>query len=206
MTRKLLLSLATALFLFATVPAWATIHIVTVSDFQFSPSTVTVTVGDTVEWNNVQGTHNVHHLGTPSLFGNALAPAPWTYRFAFNLPTGTYDYDCTLHGFIGHVIVEPLSAPDPSATGPVGQFALAQNYPNPFNPSTTIQFSVPFDGNVTLTVYNVLGEEVRQLYAGHASPGTYNVNFNGADLPSGLYFYRLQTPSATLVRTMQYLK
>jgi plastocyanin len=206
MFRRSLFTLTLLAAFAVALPGWATEWHVTVQNFSFSPGTIDIQVGDTVVWTNVQGFHNVHHLGTPSLFGNAAANAPWTYTFVFNLPEGTYDYDCVIHGFQGHVIVHPLSVPESHAVGPVSQFVLAQNYPNPFNPSTTIQFTVPFDASVSLRVYNVLGQEVRQLYSGHLVAGTYNVSFDGESLPSGLYFYRLTTPTMTLVRTMQFLK
>ncbi|RJQ59858.1 MAG: T9SS C-terminal target domain-containing protein [Stygiobacter sp.] len=86
------------------------------------------------------------------------------------------------------------------------QFALSQNYPNPFNPETTINFTIP---NVettrrvvftTLKVYDVLGREVATLVDEYKQPGNYNVSFNvetcrGKSLPSGIYFYRLQSGS-----------
>ncbi|MGB5875130.1 MAG: T9SS type A sorting domain-containing protein, partial [Bacteroidota bacterium] len=86
------------------------------------------------------------------------------------------------------------------------QFALAQNYPNPFNPSTTIEFALPHAGFVTLSVYNVLGEEVATLIAGEHAAGTFRTSWDASGLPSGVYFYRLsagdyvQTKKAVLMR------
>ena len=72
------------------------------------------------------------------------------------------------------------------------RYALEQNYPNPFNPSTTIQFSVPQPSHVTLAVYNTLGEIVAMLLEDASyDAGTYTVNFNAANLASGVYYYRL---------------
>jgi len=65
------------------------------------------------------------------------------------------------------------------------QYVLAQNYPNPFNPETTIQYSVPQKGIVTLTVFNVLGEKVITLVNGNRAVGTYQVKWNASSLPSG---------------------
>lgn len=70
-------------------------------------------------------------------------------------------------------------------------FSLSQNYPNPFNPSTTIRFSIPSNGFVNLTVFNTLGQEVKSVVSGQLSAGTYNAEFNGSNLTSGVYFYRL---------------
>ena len=67
-----------------------------------------------------------------------------------------------------------------------GKFELQQNYPNPFNPSTQISFSIPQAGNVSLKVYNVLGQEVATLMDGVKSAQTYNVTFNASALSSGV--------------------
>lgn len=71
-------------------------------------------------------------------------------------------------------------------------FKLNQNYPNPFNPSTTIQFSVPKTESVTLDVYDILGRNVTNLVNEGKTSGNYKVEFNGSNLSSGVYFYRLQ--------------
>jgi hypothetical protein len=83
-----------------------------------------------------------------------------------------------------------------------GEFQLHQNYPNPFNPSTTISFTIPKADYVTLKVYNVLGQEVATLLDGFKTPQTYKVTFDGTGLASGVYFYRLATPGANLVKKM----
>jgi hypothetical protein len=71
------------------------------------------------------------------------------------------------------------------------QFSLLQNYPNPFNPVTNIMFGIPETGNVKLVVYNALGTEIAVLVNSRYSAGTYNVDFDASELPSGVYFYRL---------------
>ncbi len=71
-------------------------------------------------------------------------------------------------------------------------FSLSQNYPNPFNPSTRIEYSIPFDGDVQLKVYNPLGKEVAELTNGYTSKGSYSSDFNASDLSSGVYFYELK--------------
>jgi hypothetical protein len=72
-----------------------------------------------------------------------------------------------------------------------GEFNLDQNYPNPFNPSTTISFSIPKAGYVTLKVYNMLGEEVATLFDGFMTPQAYKLKFDGTGLASGAYIARL---------------
>ena len=81
-------------------------------------------------------------------------------------------------------------------------FALYQNYPNPFNPSTTITFSLDRKGDVSLRVFNVLGQEVATLVNGTMEPGTKSVKFNAGSFSSGIYFYRLQANGKISTRTM----
>jgi hypothetical protein len=83
------------------------------------------------------------------------------------------------------------------------EFRLHQNYPNPFNPSTTIKFDLPHAGYITLTVHNLLGEEVARLAAGSFAPGTFTAVWDANGQPSGLYIYRLA--AGDLVRSMRML-
>ena len=87
------------------------------------------------------------------------------------------------------------------------EFLLAQNYPNPFNPSTVIKFVVSENGKAVLKVYNTLGSEVTTLFNGNALANqVYEVNFNAANLPSGVYFYKLQLGNKLSIKKMLLLK
>ncbi len=85
-------------------------------------------------------------------------------------------------------------------------FVLTQNYPNPFNPSTSIQYTVSSRQFVRLKVYDVLGNEVATLVNEEKAAGTYAVEFNAKDLPSGIYFYRLQAGSFVETKKMILMK
>ncbi len=95
---------------------------------------------------------------------------------------------------------EPITIPDSLlvgvAMGPEQliptEYALRQNYPNPFNPSTTIQFALPRDCEVSLAVYDGLGRPVATLVNGRKQAGYYAVSFDAGELPSGVYYYRLK--------------
>ena len=85
-------------------------------------------------------------------------------------------------------------------------FTLEQNYPNPFNPSTTIKYSIAEPGKVKLTLYNLLGEEVKTIVDEEKITGNYSVDFNAADLPSGVYFYQLRAGNFIETKKMLLLK
>lgn len=86
------------------------------------------------------------------------------------------------------------------------EYFLLQNFPNPFNPSTTIKFNVPERSAVALKVYDVLGKEVATLLNEEKSEGSYEVEFDGSDLTSGIYFYRLQASGFVETKKMILLK
>lgn len=86
-------------------------------------------------------------------------------------------------------------------------FSLDQNYPNPFNPTTTIHFDVPPPGSkVSLNVYNMLGQKVKTLAGGYMHAGSYSVSFDGENMPSGAYIYRLETENGSIYGKMVLIK
>jgi hypothetical protein len=119
----------------------------------------------------------------------------------------------------GDVMLELLNSPltnvwNNSNTIPTS-YSLEQNYPNPFNPSTNIKFNIPavsfpqaLSGNpfVTLKIVDILGREVATLVNEKLNAGTYSVDWNASEYPSGIYFYRLQTEGYTEVKKMSLIK
>jgi hypothetical protein len=90
-------------------------------------------------------------------------------------------------------------------------FILYQNYPNPFNPTTSISYQLPVSGNIKLKVYDILGREVATLVDAFKQAGNYKVTFNGSQLSSGVYLYRLtavgnQAGSYSTVKKMILIK
>lgn len=85
-------------------------------------------------------------------------------------------------------------------------FSLSQNYPNPFNPETKIRYSLPKQTFVNLKVYDLLGKEVMTLVNGEKPAGSYDVSFNGINLSSGVYFYKMETPDFTEIKRMVLIK
>lgn len=82
------------------------------------------------------------------------------------------------------------------------QYVLKQNYPNPFNPTTNIEFSTPQPSDVKLVVYNQLGQTVATLVNERLSAGSYSVDWNAVDMPSGVYYYRISTGDFTQTRKL----
>ena len=85
-------------------------------------------------------------------------------------------------------------------------FRLCPNYPNPFNPSTTIKYSLPKAENITLKIYDILGRKVKTLVNEEKPAGNYSIEFNGKDMPSGVYFYQIRAGVFTETRKMLLLK
>lgn len=94
----------------------------------------------------------------------------------------------------------------PASVAVPTDYDLSQNYPNPFNPTTTITFAVPSSGFVSLKVYDVLGREVKTLADDNESAGYHSVIFNASDLPSGVYFYRIDAGKYTSVKKLMLVK
>ncbi|CAN5389652.1 hypothetical protein BH10BAC5_BH10BAC5_10940 [soil metagenome] len=86
------------------------------------------------------------------------------------------------------------------------QFALYSNYPNPFNPSTIIKFDIAKTSDTKLRVFDMLGKEVSLLVNKTLTAGQYAVDFNAASIPSGVYFYRLETPDFVVTKRMMLVK
>lgn len=133
-----------------------------------------------------------------------------------NSITGFFDISVqnnsgTINGFAvaGDGSVVKLSSPvaiDPANTTTPSTFALEQNYPNPFNPTTTIKYSVPVSGNVSIKVYNSIGVEVMTVVNGNHVAGNYVENVDLSGLSSGIYFYTLTSGDFKDTKKMMLVK
>ena len=105
------------------------------------------------------------------------------------------------------VFEQPTSVPDEQEENIIpDNFELSQNYPNPFNPVTTIQYSIPQRSNVTLKVYDMLGNEIAILVSEEKDRGAYSINFDASGLASGIYLYRIQAGSFVETKKMILLR
>ncbi len=120
-------------------------------------------------------------------------------RYYYKLQDIDVDGNITEHGPLFIEVAAPES------------YALHQNYPNPFNPTTHISFQLPKGGDVTLTIYNLLGQPVRKLLQGQRPAGVHVIEWdgrddNGAQMASGIYHYRLQAGSFAETKKMLLMK
>ena len=111
-----------------------------------------------------------------------------------------------IYGNISSFDWEPLVSVVERPARKPEQFVLAQNYPNPFNPSTTIKYELPWSSDVRLSVFDMLGREVSVLVNERRHAGVYEVKFDGSNLSSGVYFYRLQAGDFVSTKKVLVLK
>ena len=129
-----------------------------------------------------------------------------TVSASINTETNTVRFE---NSVVSNYVV--LSFDKTTAVGDVSSvtpndFSLEQNYPNPFNPTSTIKYQLPNAGFVTLKVYDVLGKEVAALVNQEQTAGSHQVNFDGSNLASGIYFYELKNGNYLQIKKMMILK
>jgi len=88
----------------------------------------------------------------------------------------------------------------------IKEYHLEQNYPNPFNPSTVISYTIPKTERVTLEIFNTMGQKIGTLVNALQTAGSYQVQVDGSQWASGIYFYKLSTPNFTQTRKMLLFK
>lgn len=186
-----------------------TLHVVQLIGNSFQPSTLTISVGDTVRWENTGGgLHNVVADDNSFTSGTA-STANWTYEHVFNA-LGDFQYYCQIHGAAGGIgmsgKITVQGTTDVKDNINAAKYNLAQNFPNPFNPTTSINVTVEKTNYTELTIYNSIGEQVTNLVSKTLTPGTYTFSWDAANFPSGIYFYRIVSGGFIDVKKMTLLK
>ncbi len=156
---------------------------------------VTLNWSTTKETNNqgfeierqISGSNNWANAG--NVTGNGTTEETHNYSFTERVNTGTYDYRLKQIDYNGNFTYFSLSGE--VIVGVPGTYNMSQNYPNPFNPSTKIDYDLPYDGKVSIVLYDISGREVASLVNEVKTAGYYQVNFNASNLASGMYFYRI---------------
>jgi plastocyanin len=184
-------------------------HVVEASNFAFDPADITIAVGDTVEWVWVNGMHTTtSEVTTGPDVWDALLDASNT-SFSIVITTeGEHPYHCTPHltlGMVGTINATIPNAVNDEDNNP-NKFQLSQNYPNPFNPSTKIRFSIPEESQVSIKIFNALGQDVSTILNNIVKSGTHSVDFDASELTSGIYFYKITAGKLTDTKKMLLLK
>jgi len=121
-----------------------------------------------------------------------------------------YNNDCTIDGFaifLDDILIgSPNVGINPTNSNVPDRFSLEQNYPNPFKPTTNIKFSLPQATNVQLIVFNSMGQAVKTLVSEPKNAGNYTVDFDGANLSSGVHFYNLITHEFVETKKMNFIQ
>ncbi len=154
-------------------------------------------------------------LKTASWTQGTTAQKTWNYNVnnswvANNVKVAVFAYLGSVSASAGPIVQtwkEPLI---PTGVGEPSKipasYSLSQNYPNPFNPTTNIKFSIPKDGEASLKIYDMLGNEVATYLEGFVNAGEYNAVIDGASWASGVYFYKLTTSEFTDTKKMTLVK
>jgi plastocyanin len=189
----------TAFLVVASTGAWAaTTHVIKFGGslgLTYSPSSLSVVVGDTIQW---QGDFSTHPLSSTTIPDGAQTwhnGSGTVFNYVVNTP-GTYNYHCDVHfslGMVGSFDATVTGVDNQRVSSSPMTYRLYQNYPDPFNPSTKIQFSIVNRQLTTLKVFDLIGNEVATLVNETRDPGTYTVEFNGSSLASGVYLYQLKS-------------
>ncbi len=139
-----------------------------------------------------------------------------TWTTAYTAPTGSFYHltksrsGATLWGIRSNGGIsrygQPILGVNPISNTAPDKYLLSQNYPNPFNPVTKINFAIPKSGLVTIKIYDLLGKEVRTLVNETKNAGSYSVDFNGSELSSGIYFYKINVNGFSDIKKMTLIK
>jgi len=168
----------------------------------WSTKTETQNSGWNIEWRS--GTQQWNTL--TFVAGSGTTTEPKNYSFIHHLTTETInssiEYRLKQIDLSGNFQYSKIKTVEMKAE----KFGLEQNYPNPFNPSTVISFQVAAKTAVNLVVYDLLGREVQTLVNQPKEAGFYSVKFDGVNLPSGIYFYRLKAGNFSEIRKMTLVK
>ena len=151
---------------------------------------------------NVKSQDEWIKIGFEEGYGNSNSPKDYSF-FDENILAGKYSYRLKQIDTDGKFEYSKIIEVD---LGSPMNYELSQNYPNPFNPSTTIRFSLSESSFINLTIFNSLGEKIKELVNELKETGGYTVEFNAKNYPRGTYIYRLQANDFTQIKKMVLIK
>ncbi len=136
--------------------------------------------------------------------GNGNSTVVKNYSYTDKVSTGVYNYRLKQIDFNGNF--EYFNLSNEVNVGIPSAFSISQNYPNPFNPTTKIDYELPFDANVSITLYDISGKEVLNVINESKTAGYHTAQINAANLSSGTYFYNITAGNFVQTKKMTVLK
>ena len=188
-------------------------HDITIAAFAFSPSDLSIEIGDIVRWTNEEGAVHTTTSGTGGQ-SPGVPDGTWdsgdlnqnsTFTFQFD-NAGTFSYYCTPHptSMTGSITVTAAGIKSNSVNAKM--FNLYSVYPNPFNPSATISWEQPGVENIHISIFNLKGELSEEFSFTKSQPGNHSFSWHPAGLPAGVYLIRLTGETFTVTQKAIYLK
>ena len=184
--KKIYQTLILTVLLFISSSSMAVVHSVVVSNFQFTPASLSVNVGDTIVWTLGSGNHTTTSNTIP------VGADPWdspinssVQSFTYIITVaGTYDYICTPHVFAGQIVAINTGI---NSLDLFSNFNIFSVRPSIYN----ISYSLARSGNIKISVYDITGKSAKILKSSYQTAGTYTSNYNFEDLKKGIYIFEM---------------
>ena len=182
-------------------------HVEITTGMSFSPSTLTVSVGDTVLWQNNHGIdHTVTSTDSPEEWHDSNISPSGYFDLQF-LNAGTFPYDCAYHASMtGIIIVSGGTMNIDQLSLPSETFQLHSNYPNPFNPTTNIEYSLLENSVLELIIYNIGGRQIYTLVDDFRTAGHYSIKWDASSYPSGIYIAKIKAGKYVSTKKLMLIK
>lgn len=184
--KKIYQTLILTTLLFISTSSIAVVHSVVVSNFQFTPASLSVNVGDTIVWTLGSGNHTTTSTTIPQ------GADPWdspinsnvqSFTYVINV-AGTYDYICTPHAFAGQMVAINTGI---NSLDLFSNFNIFSVRPSIYN----ISYLLARSGNIKISVYDITGKSAKILKSSYQTAGTYSSNYNFEDLKKGIYIFEM---------------
>lgn len=184
--KKIYQTLILTVLLFISSSSIAVVHSIVVSNFQFTPASLSVNVGDTIVWTLGSGNHTTTSNTIP------VGADPWdspinssVQSFTYIITVaGTYDYICTPHVFAGQIVAINTGI---NSLDLFSNFNIFSVRPSIYN----ISYSLARSGNIKISVYDITGKSAKILKSSYQTAGTYTSNYNFEDLKKGIYIFEM---------------
>ena len=184
--KKIYQTLILSALLFVSTSSIAVVHSVVVSNFQFTPASLSVNVGDTILWTFGGGTHTTTSSTIPlgaNAWDSPINSSVQSFTYVITVE-GTYDYFCTPHGFIGQIVAINTGINTLDLFSNFNIYALRSSTYN-------VSYSLTRSVNVKISVYDITGKSAKILKSSNQSAGNYLSTYNFEDLKKGIYIFEM---------------